>query len=401
MTLSEEHQRGKYNHAARKRTRSLTLLTISLLLTSCTSTNETPKIVEPQRWSKVDSDLPANVDVAELAGWNAGLVASSRPSAQPQASRIYTSANGEQWQPSSLEGLSNFNDRGALAGHAAAAYVLGTTARGVEVWRTEDGSRWERNPLSGTLITDRRVSIAAGPRGVVVAGPSRAPGNTNSTKLDGFRVWFSPDGRKFDRMIVIPVKIDKLGGTPHVAATREGFLLDFPDSSGPASTTVFASDDGQTWKSVGDGLPANIGKVTNRSGSTTVALTRVPLDGTDFEVQSWRRSDGDDCQRGTVDLGRLPDLGVVPRALLFPAGMDAWGTGYIAYGRAGAPRESVGVMWTSSDGLIWSRTPVRGNGFDAVRVIHALTFSRNETFILGGNSRSIAPGPTFWKTPSP
>jgi hypothetical protein len=90
---------------------------------------------------------------------------------------VFISKNGHDWRVAAPKGVIAFAaGLGRMAaGYGAAGYLLGWTSRGLTVWRTEDGERWETIPLElGNLkLTSRldlKATITAGPHGVIVVG---------------------------------------------------------------------------------------------------------------------------------------------------------------------------------------------------------------------------------------
>ncbi|GAA2642487.1 hypothetical protein GCM10010399_90560 [Dactylosporangium fulvum] len=285
-----------------------------------------------------------------------------------------------------------------VAGHGSAAYLVGWGSRGLTVWRTEDGRQWTaaQLPLGGTRVRDQfdlEVTIAAGPRGVVVAGISML----NPPRFPGVYVWSSPDGRSF----VPPVHVRSGPGTttlPVVEVTATGFLLAVSvDGQG---TTVYESADGTGWRDITAGLTGVpvVGHLAG-NGTTTVLLPDKARPG---EPQAWyRRGDGG-WQAGTMDPGRLPDAGVVPAEEREVNAVHRWGNGFLAVGNTYADegRERSVMVWYTVDGALWTRMPVRANGFDSAAILEDVASNRERTVLLAVPA-DFSEQLLTWQAPAP
>ncbi|MCE6999059.1 hypothetical protein LZG04_30280 [Saccharothrix sp. S26] len=371
----------------------LRLLPLVLLLAACTTPAAVPTDAprpEPPRWSKLTSDLPADFDVIDLAGWDQGLVVTGNP-VDPQ---VRFSADGQRWTEARLNGITGFAYGGATAGHGAAGYVLGTSERAAAVWRSEDGANWQRIELPDAAL-DQYRSIAAGPRGVVVVGLGEGRRREGGvTVYSDLQLWFAEDGRSFVPKVRVPADVST-GATPRVTAVADGFLLDV-DGSIAGRTLLYFSPDGLDWQPIGDGMPATIEKVVGRSGPVTAMLARTAR-GDEASSEAWRRDEDGQWREGTLDPGKLPDAGVSPNGHQVFTGIRQWGSGFLGFGYSAGTEGTVGVVWTSADGLAWDRMPVRDNGFDAVRSIYGFATVGDQAFLLGGAPQSTDPAPVFWR----
>jgi hypothetical protein len=342
-------------------TRRAAVLALLALVASCGG----PKFDAPTWNAPAPAVVPEGVTSLSVgaAGWDGGMMITGSNQTVPQP---MTSTDGHTWNQALLEGMSG-SAHGSLAGFGAAGYVLGGTADGPAVWRTETGATWTRTRLPGAMRDDLHLSIAAGPRGVVVAGYDRRSGA--DTSFDGYRVWFSPDGKAFDQTAVIPVPQVVEGVAPRVTATHDGFLLEGRGTG----LVLFSSSDGLGWQDITAGLPNAMLDAVSRSGGTTVAVsTWFDTDDTGPGLTAWYRHDGDSTwTTGSIDLGKLPDLAVAPRIRQRVLAVQAWGdNGFIAVGGTEQSPRS-GAAWTSPDGREWTRMSVRDNGFNQVPMLVA------------------------------
>jgi hypothetical protein len=102
----------------------------------------------------------------------------------------------------------------------------------------------------------------------------------------------------------------------------------------------------------------------------------------------------DEWRVGTIDVGRLPDAGVVPRTKLTVRSVLPWRDGFLAVGTAS--QGGAGIVWTSPDGSTWTRMPVRANGFDQVGYLFAAVSTGRGAFVLGLDRDLTGQNLTAW-----
>ncbi|MFD1149960.1 hypothetical protein [Saccharothrix hoggarensis] len=373
------------------------LLLLVVFLAACTpAPKAVPVSFDPPRWSAHDrSELPARLATAYVAaavGWVGGLlVAADFP--EPV---LFASPDGDRWTEQAPAGFERYLRGQPMATHGSTAYVLGGGPGEIAVWRTGDGTTWDRTVLpdrdpdpvrdpDGDTAPDSEgeqpfAAIAAGPHGVLVVVPDgfelefeRAPGD-----FSGFDVWHSADGRSFRHTGSVPLDRESAILQPAVTATADGFLLHDTDDPFRDDTPLFRSADGVDWEPVGDGLPLGSRLTAGRIGDLTFVLGRE----TDDALYARYRRDGDDTwHAGHTDLGRLPDAGVVARDQQWITSVRQWGGGFLAVGRT--EHGAGGLVWTSPDGIRWTRMPVRDNGFEGIYEMRAVASSRGRTYLFG------------------
>ncbi|QQQ75123.1 hypothetical protein IOD16_29040 [Saccharothrix sp. 6-C] len=357
------------------------------VLVGCGAAPEPPPSFAPPRWSEQDrSELPAELAslyVRAAIGWDGGLlVAGDYP--EPA---LFSSPDGRKWTEQAPEGFGDHLRGQPFAAYGSTAYVLGGAAGEVAVWRTEDGTTWQRTPLPYGDLDDPFMAIAAGPHGVLVVGSDgfdyAAGLEAEHTPEDffGFEFWHSADGEEFRYAGDLTLARTVIGITPRVVATDDGFLLHDSGAYGVdvfrEDTPLYRSTDGESWQYVGDGLPIGTRLAVGRAGSLTFVLGQSPSG-----LYARYRRDGDSgWSDGAIDLGRLPDDAVVPATGQWPTAVHPWGTGFIAIGRT--ERGEAGLVWSSPDGITWTRSPVRGSGFDRLAELVAVASSRGETLLFG------------------
>jgi hypothetical protein len=323
---------------------------------------------EPPRWTRVQPTAPVGQgDQGQLAGWNGGyLLVSGQPVG------VRSSVDARHWHPVTPTGLTALMDPSAhgrmTAGYGPAAYVAGWSSSELAVWRTTDGAHWQETPLDVAGLAyhdslDLDVSIAAGPRGVIVVGSDAV----TPQSFQGFYVWRSTDdGRTFGQTTWVPM---------YGQASQSGFVTIGAVQETPSDFLVSGDNDGKKFiLSSADGihwtsLPAAgaiadtyVDTPIDGNASTVVAFNWNPQPGQPLAVYLRRNT----WHSSTVDPGLLPDAGVVPGNQRTVNSIVSWGTGFIAIGNVNTGIQFSGMVWYSVNGSQWVRQPVRANGFDAV-----------------------------------
>jgi hypothetical protein len=267
-------------------------------------------------------------------------------------------------------------------------YAVNADAGGLVVWRTRDGKAWDdrRLPGSGLVGDHTLVTIAAGPRGVLVARANQdftlPAGLPDKEALFGFESWYSPDGENFRRNGLLPLP-HTVSLEPGLVATQDGFLLHDTDAGSEgiyrSDTPLYQSPDGRHWTHIGDGLPKGSRHAVGRTGDLTFVLGQTA----DGRVAAHYKRDGETRWRsGSIDPGALPDAGVRPADQLRISFVHPWKDGYLAVGTT-TTAQLTALVWTSPDGIAWTRMPVRDNGFDNDVRLSAIASSRGKTVLFG------------------
>lgn len=363
------------------------------LLIACTPGPGPQPSFTPPRWTtQAHPDVPAklvSLGVEAAIGWDGGLLVAGE---LPEPA-LFLSTDGRQWVERSLpHGVSDHLRGQPFAAHGPTAYALGSVQGRMQVWRTEDGTTWERTPLpfsDGDQSTAFATAIAAGPRGVLVARADQydhgvEPGAAHSPRDSyGFEFWHSADGRVFRHAGTLPLAREAGFLMPAVVATHDGFLLHDSDAYAEGAyrddTPMYRSEDGEDWEHIGEGLPIGSRLAAGRTGDLTFVLGDARGSGLDARY----RRDGERSWRsGSIDLGILPDAGVRPRGQQRVTLAHPWNGGFLAAGTT-TEGERCGLVWTSPDGITWTRVPVRDNGFDQDVELAAVASSRGTTVLVG------------------
>ena len=220
--------------------------------------------------------------------------------------------------------------------------------------------------LAWARVPDRRGCVRWRPgtspcrlwwRGVPVWSPS-APTRANGNAA----VWTSADGLAWTR---VPDDEAVFGGVgdqwmSSVVAGGPGLVAVGVDgTSGDLDAAVWTSTDGLTWARVPDD-EAVFGGVGDQSMSSVVAggpgLVAVGSDGANGNAAVWTSADG-------LAWTRVPDDEAVFGGVGYRAmwSVVAGGPGLVAVGEdaswSGSEMEQHAVVWTSTDGLAWAQVP--------------------------------------------
>ena len=224
---------------------------------------------------------------------------------------VSTSVDGIEWSPvSPIESAGDGVGGGArmsavIAGGPGLVAVgsAGFVDQVAVVWTSVDGVVWSRVPhdeavFGGERHQDIESVVAAGP-GLVAVGWAGPGGDQVAV------VWTSVDGVVWSRV-------------PHDEA-------------------VFGGDDHQEMSSVVAAAPGLVAVGREGSGGDQVAVVWTSVDGV-----VWSRAPDDDAVFAGERSEEMSSVIVV-------------GPGLVAVGRDGSGGDQVAAVWTSADGIAWSR----------------------------------------------
>jgi hypothetical protein len=242
--------------------------------------------------------------------------------------------------------------------------ALGSDDSGHNVWTSPDGASWTRLPPIGDGCPCNGLGdvVAGGPGLVAVGGTYDLGGPVPA-------VWTSPDSIHWTRVQVDPTVFAPFstissitsGGPGLVAVGWDGNPLD-----NEANAAVWTSTDGSTWQRVPDdgafGGPGNQGMwsvADGPNGLVAVGWDQSESDNSGPMAAVWTSPDG-------LTWSRVPG---VEQALASPDGtamlsVTASAQGYVAAGSIDDYSESTdAAVWTSPDGVTWTRVPDDGSVF--------------------------------------
>ncbi|WP_424187180.1 hypothetical protein ACOBQX_04945 [Actinokineospora sp. G85] len=384
-------------------------LAVVLTATACggddaTAPTPTTAIGPAPVWTAVaPTGIPPDrlTEVQGGAGWDKGFALAGRhtvPAAPNDEGRVNdlvpdvaTSPDGATWTTAALDGLVKVAHQTPVAGHRDAVYVAGATTGGAAVWRSEDGASWTRTLLTRSRPGEALSAVAAGPRGIVVAGfdrpmPVLDNDDIDNRDYDGLRVWHSADGKAFTGPHTVDIPGLRSGYLPNAAASADGFTLFGVHADSP-DTIAFSSTNGTEWTADDPGSRRGRALTLTRRDDLSVMFTDPTTTDGDPGPTAWRHRTGEDDWTPSQDVtvGLLPDANIESpekqriRQLTTSRG---W---FVATGTSGAG----GGVWLSQDAAHWERVPVKENGFDTVSNLTVLT---NDTAIILADHTSSGDG---------
>ncbi len=280
------------------------------------------------------------VATALVAGaCNTGYSAVTAWSRVPDDATVLAEA-GDQWMESVTAG-----------GPGLVAVGLDLSGGGSDgaVWTSPDGVTWSRIPddeavFGGAWMND----VTAGGPGLVAVG------------RDGLTaaVWNSADGITWSRVAhdqavfggrIAQEMFSVTAGGPGLVAVGNIATIDDDDAA------VWTSPDGVTWSRVHDDVTVFGGARIQWMFSVTVGgpgLVAVGIDdsGGDFDAAVWTSPDGVNWSRVSHDEAVLGGSGDQSMR-----SVTAGGPGLVAVGRDDAGDDEDAAVWTSADGITWSR----------------------------------------------
>ncbi|MFE7439465.1 hypothetical protein ACFU7X_03230 [Streptomyces chartreusis] len=392
------------NHRLATGRSAVVCLAALCLLSACTgSGSDKPRALsKPPVWRNIPvAELPADfVDFypSSMSSSSKALFAASGylPTTSldvPQ--KVFASRDGLRWRDRTPEEMSTAATVQSLAAYESTTWLLGgygfSTAR-TALWTTDgDGSSW-KSPvlLPRSADTEIPVAVAAGEEGALVVTkvtPGSGKPDEQQAKL---RVWLVEKAGRPTTLFETPC-----GGHEGSEAAAEVLVADDAFHLLTNCTTgdfqpadqLFTSRDGRGWKK--ELLPDDGNEFDHlaRNGDTMVLTGGLADDDVEHttEPRTWYRRGNDEWHTAApLDVGCLPDAGVVPRKNQEVLALAPAGSGFVAIGSARATDNSaVGALWFSADGKKWAKQPTRANGFDKLRSLATLTEWKKKVVILG------------------
>jgi len=257
------------------------------------------------------------------------------------------------------------------------------------VWTSPDGISWSRVPHDEAVFGgdgDKvMTSVTAGGPGLVAVG-------RDTKRVDGLfgdgdaAVWTSPDGISWSR---VPHDEAVFGGDGYqemlsVTAGGPGLVaVGWEAKRAGVAAAVWTSPDGIIWSRVphdeavfgGDGDEV-MWSVT--AGGPGLVAVGVDAPGGDGDAAVWTSPDG-------IIWSRIPHDEAVfgGDSYQIMRGVTAGGPGLVAVGVDGFGINSDAAVWTSPDGIIWSRVPHEEAAFGAML---SVTFGGPGLVAVGNNA---------------
>jgi hypothetical protein len=207
-------------------------------------------------------------------------------------------------------------------------------------WTSNDGVAWHSVEVADASDVDALHAVALAGEGEGVA--------FGATDLDPSRMWSPAVGTS----PWAPVEAGGIDGRVNAVAMDAGRWVAVGDlvdhETGMATAgAAWTSDDGRRWERLAE-LPLNEGTISDVviTGETAV-VAGFDVDG----GRMWTSRDGGDLE--SVDDGEFDAASI--------EGIARGNAGYVALGRTLADLRP--VVWTSEDGVSWTRTAVSGDTF--------------------------------------
>jgi hypothetical protein len=263
--------------------------------------------------------------------------------------------------------------------------AVGSDSDDAAIWTSVDGSVWSRVPHDVAVFGNARIArvVTSGPV-IVAVGTGGEPSGADRS-LDAAMVWTSPDGISWSRLSHHENLFGDAGmsdiaiGGPGFVAVGSTYRDGNPD--GDRDAEVWTSVDGISWSRVPEDETVFGGPKNQHMNSVTAGgpgLVAVGYDGT----HGWDNPSGTAAVWTSVDglvWSRVPHDDSVFGSNTAMVSVTAAGPGLVSVGYAFNCRP----VWTSVDGLVWSRvqanvpgacnTPMRSviaNGEHLVAVGH-------------------------------
>jgi hypothetical protein len=369
--------------------RSSFLLLAAALAVACTDATPVANVSPEPTTSASPSRTPAR----------SAVPASPSPSVslEPSLAPVKPSTLTVSWKTADVTGIGGISDLAGVARSGDAYVLLAELPYGDEygsaAWVSTDGRTWEL--AKEFPKTERIVALAASGPGFVVAGRGE----------HGPAVWTSVDGRAWLPSIDASLQD---GGIQKLVPTASGMVAFGWRGDGDA-TAIWTSPDGFEWLAatnetgqrvarglqavgsyegraiafVNDDDPSGLGiwETTGRAEWTRTGTLKgaksmakvaggdrgwVALDGR----KAWTSPDGRAWSKA------VPGPDVTADVVVDPSGFIAVGfVGSLPGDTCGDQRPFAGHTWTSSDGRVWKRMPVRKE-FKAAMVTRLLIVDR-------------------------
>ena len=220
------------------------------------------------------------------------------------------------------------------------------------VWTSADGMAWTRVPHDETIFggpdNEWLWDVTTGPDALVAVGFGGPPEAQHAV------VWTSADGATWQRVAHDPAVFGDDGGAVMlgVAAGPDGFVAVGAIGSPEMDAAVWTSPDGTTWTRVPDNdAVLGGGGIQSVSAVAWTGDRFVAVGLEDDDAAVWISTDGTGWER-VADPGGMFGGGIGSTAM---RAVTTGGPGLVAVGSGWAVDRPAVVVWTSPDGVAWTR----------------------------------------------
>jgi hypothetical protein len=331
-------------------------------------------------------------DVLDVVAGGPGYVAVGfLDTAKGPTATAWASVDGRRWTLLAGFPTSEASLVRSVANGSNGLVAVGTAGRDAATWQSTDGLTWQRNPSSAALSGSQPLeilsvsAIAGGYAAVGYEGPSVG------TARPAF--WLSPDGIRWERgSTADDVEAGRAEG---VAAAGDVIV-----AVGTAGTTehptgglAWTSPDGRIWTSISDREPFAAGKGHGVSVAPG-GFVAVGADLDDKKAMVWRSSADGRTWARAPDAPSLGNYGLaIEMRDVTLAGSTYIAVGHLLFGT----QFSSGVIWSSPDGLSWTRSP-DAPMFQQAKVV-AVTGDARRAVAVGFYGAPDFFVPTIWFSP--
>jgi hypothetical protein len=269
-----------------------------------------------------------------------------------------------------------------------ALLALPTRQAGV-VWVSDDARVWTMLPTEGAFEGATLRHMATDGERIVVTGAvtTVADGQPSFLGERQPRVWVSEDGRTWT------VTADAGVLPEHIVSTAAGFVGARNTDDGPQ---MMVSVDGREWRAVTD--PGALGRgdimsmSVGRDGETVVAAGAAFVsddsESVRFTATSWLTRDGESWERSQADGGGEGS---------WMSSAAQFDSGWVAVGQDQTPTSETAI-WTSADGLDWSRVDSAAVPVTPYGSADAVVWTGDELIATGTVAGETGSVIAFWRS---
>ncbi len=311
------------------------------------------------------------------------------------AGAAWTSIDGLAWSRSRDDaGVFSGESRHELNSIAAGGpglVAVGIDGIGGAVWTSPDGETWSRASDPGLVLGGSQEihGIVAADPGLVAVGSAFDIAGSNAT------IWTSPDGTNWTRQLIPKTDPAEVHATMNAVIVGGPGLIavGFISTGGDEDAAVWTSPDGVTWTRVPHDEAVFGGPDGQTMEAVTVGGPGLVAVGQDYNGDGvgaavWTSPDG--LAWTKVPSNQDTFGGSQARGMW---GVIADGSGLVAVGAV----SSGSAIWTSPDGSVWTWVPQNQGAFDKDGgVIHGITATASRLVAVGQDYSSSDAYATVW-----